>query len=55
MFRRPESFGKLIRGEDVLAKIAGTPVGSGGSGERSKPQKRVGVISVKIAASDAAK
>jgi peptidyl-prolyl cis-trans isomerase B (cyclophilin B) len=42
------AFGKLIKGEDVLAKIAGTPVGSGGSGERSKPQKRVGVISIKI-------
>jgi peptidyl-prolyl cis-trans isomerase B (cyclophilin B) len=53
--RQYTAFGKLIRGEDVLAKIAGTPVGSGGSGERSKPQKRVGVISVKIAASDAAK
>jgi hypothetical protein len=32
----------------VLAKIAGTPVGGSGSGEQSKPQKRVGVVSVKI-------
>ena len=46
--RQYTAFGKLIKGDDVLAKIAGTPVGSGGSGERSKPQKRVGVISVKI-------
>jgi peptidyl-prolyl cis-trans isomerase B (cyclophilin B) len=53
--RQYTAFGKLIQGDDVLAKIAGTPVGSGGSGERSKPQKRVGVISVKIVASDAAK
>jgi peptidyl-prolyl cis-trans isomerase B (cyclophilin B) len=53
--RQYTAFGKLIKGDDVLAKIAGTPVGSGGSGERSKPQKRVGVISIKIAASDAAK
>jgi hypothetical protein len=42
----------LINGDDVLAKIAGTPVGYGGSGERSKPQKRVGVVSVKIVASE---
>jgi peptidyl-prolyl cis-trans isomerase B (cyclophilin B) len=53
--RQYTAFGKLIKGDDVLAKIAGTPVGSGGSGERSKPQKRVGVISVKIVTSDAAK
>ena len=46
--RQYTAFGKLIQGEDVLAKIAGTPVGAGGSGERSKPQKRVGIISVKI-------
>jgi peptidyl-prolyl cis-trans isomerase B (cyclophilin B) len=46
--RQYTAFGKLIQGDDVLAKIAGTPVGSGNSGERSKPQKRVGVISVKI-------
>jgi len=46
------AFGKLIKGEDVLAKIAGTPVGSGGSGERSKPQKRVGVVSIKIVPDD---
>ena len=46
--RQYTAFGKLIKGEDVLAKIAGTPVGSGGSGERSKPQTRVGLVSVKI-------
>jgi peptidyl-prolyl cis-trans isomerase B (cyclophilin B) len=46
--RQYTAFGKLIKGEDVLAKIAGTPVGSGGSGEQSKPQKRVGVVSIKI-------
>lgn len=50
--RQYTAFGKLINGDDVLAKIAGTPVGSGGSGERSKPQKRVGVVSVKIVASE---
>ena len=46
--RQYTAFGKLVKGEDVLAKIAGTPVGSSGSGEQSKPQKRVGVISIKI-------
>ena len=46
--RQYTAFGKLIQGEDVLAKISATPVGSGGSGERSKPQKRVGVVSIKI-------
>ncbi|HLX96239.1 MAG TPA: peptidylprolyl isomerase [Verrucomicrobiae bacterium] len=46
--RQYTAFGKLIKGEDVLAKIAGTPVGSGGSGEQSKPQKRIGVVSIKI-------
>lgn len=46
--RQYTAFGKLIQGDDVLAKIANTPVGAGGSGERSKPQKRVGVVSVKI-------
>jgi len=46
--RQYTAFGKVIKGDDVLAKIAGTPVCSGGSGEQSKPQKRVGVVSVKI-------
>jgi peptidyl-prolyl cis-trans isomerase B (cyclophilin B) len=46
--RQYTAFGKLVKGDDVLAKIAGTPVGSGGSGEQSKPQKRVGVVSIKI-------
>jgi len=53
--RQYTAFGKLIQGDDVLAKIAGTPVSSGGGGERSKPQKRVGVVSIKIVSPDAAK
>jgi len=51
--RQYTAFGKLIQGDDVLEKISGMPVGSGGSGERSKPQKRVGVISIKIHPADA--
>ncbi len=53
--RQYTAFGKLIKGDDVLAKIANTPVGSGGSGEQSKPQKRVGVISINIVSADAGK
>ncbi|MGH7994546.1 MAG: peptidylprolyl isomerase [Limisphaerales bacterium] len=53
--RQYTAFGRLIAGDDVLAKIANTPVGASGSGERSKPQKRVGVVSVKIVPGDAAK
>jgi len=48
--RQYTAFGKLIKGEDVLAKISGTPVGPSGSGESSKPLKRVGVVSVTIQA-----
>ncbi len=51
--RQYTAFGKLVKGDEVLAKIAGTPVGSGGSGEQSKPQKRVGVISIKIVSAGA--
>ena len=46
--RQYTAFGKLVKGEDVLAKIAGTSVGMSGSGEPSKPLKRIGVISVTI-------
>ena len=40
------AFGKLIKGEDVLEKIATTPCGGGG--ESSRPVTRMGVESVKI-------
>lgn len=42
------AFGKLVKGDDVLEKIANTPVTTSRSGERSKPTQRVGVESVKI-------
>jgi peptidyl-prolyl cis-trans isomerase B (cyclophilin B) len=42
------TFGKLIKGEDVLLKLGETPVGPSGNGEISKPQQRVGVESIKI-------
>jgi peptidyl-prolyl cis-trans isomerase B (cyclophilin B) len=53
--RQYTAFGKLIKGDDVLTKISSTPVGPSGSGESSKPLKRVGVISVTIAAADSVK
>jgi len=53
--RQYTAFGRLVKGEDVLKKIAGTPVGPGGGGERSKPQKRVGINSVKIVPADSLK
>jgi peptidyl-prolyl cis-trans isomerase B (cyclophilin B) len=42
------AFGKLIRGEDVLDKIANTPVTRSGGGEPSKPTQRVSVVKVQI-------
>lgn len=42
------TFGKLIKGEDVLDKIASTPVGPSRNGENSKPLERVEIISIKI-------
>lgn len=42
------TFGKLIKGDDVLMKIGNTPVTRGPSGEPSKPTERVVLESVKI-------
>jgi peptidyl-prolyl cis-trans isomerase B (cyclophilin B) len=47
--RQYTAFGELIAGEDVLEKIGSTPTGRGGGGEQSKPLKRVGVESIRIA------
>jgi peptidyl-prolyl cis-trans isomerase B (cyclophilin B) len=49
------TFGKLIKGEDVLAKIGDTPVVASRSGEPSKPSKRVEVKSIKIVPADSVK
>jgi peptidyl-prolyl cis-trans isomerase B (cyclophilin B) len=46
--RKYTAFGKLTKGDDVLEKIANTPVTPSSSGENSKPTKRVGVESIKI-------
>ena len=49
------TFGKLIKGDDVLAKIGDIEVTMSDSGERSKPTKRVTVESVKIVPADSVK
>jgi peptidyl-prolyl cis-trans isomerase B (cyclophilin B) len=42
------TFGKLIKGDDVLTKIGDTPVSSNSAGEMSKPQNRVVIRAIKI-------
>ncbi len=42
------AFGKMIKGEDVLAKIAATPVTAAPNGEPSKPAKRIEIESIRI-------
>src|SRR5664279_815817 len=49
------TFGKLIKGDDVLGNIGDTEVAMSGSGEKSKPVKRVTVESVKIVPADSVK
>ena len=49
------TFGKIIKGDDVLGKISDTEVTMSDSGERSKPTKRVTVESIKIVAADSVK
>lgn len=48
------TFGKLIKGDDVLTKIGDTPV-SMANGENSKPVKRIALESVKLAPADSVK
>jgi peptidyl-prolyl cis-trans isomerase B (cyclophilin B) len=49
------TFGKVIKGDDVLTKLADVSVTSSGSGERSKPVNRVTLESVKIVPADSVK
>ena len=46
--RQYTTFGKLMKGDDVLGKIGDTPVTASGGGEPSKPTVRVNVDSIKI-------
>jgi peptidyl-prolyl cis-trans isomerase B (cyclophilin B) len=49
------TFGKLIKGDDVLGKIGDTPVTRSSSGENSKPANRVVIESIKIVPADSIK
>src|SRR6201993_4489581 len=49
------TFGKLIKGDDVLDKIGNTPVERNAQGEVSKPTKRVVIESVKIVPAESVK
>jgi peptidyl-prolyl cis-trans isomerase B (cyclophilin B) len=53
--RQYTTFGKLIKGVDVLEKIGDTPVTNNGMGEVSKPTKRIVIESVKIVPADSVK
>jgi len=46
------TFGKLIKGDDVLQKIGDTPVTRNSVGESSKPTKRTVIESIKIVPAD---
>src|SRR5258705_5894460 len=49
------TFGKLIKGDNVLEKIGDTPVTKNSRGEQSKPTKRVVIESVKIVPAESVK
>jgi peptidyl-prolyl cis-trans isomerase B (cyclophilin B) len=49
------AFGKIIKGDAVLDKLANVPVTRSGSGENSKPVNRVALESVKIVPADSVK
>jgi peptidyl-prolyl cis-trans isomerase B (cyclophilin B) len=49
------TFGKLIKGDDVLGKIGDTPVSQNSGGENSKPTKRVVIETIKIVSADSVK
>ena len=46
--RNYTAFGELVKGDDVLEKIANVPTKSGGGGEKSTPIDRVEVQSITI-------
>lgn len=49
------AFGRIIKGDAVLDKLASVPVTRGPSGENSKPVNRVALESVKIVPADSVK
>ena len=53
--RQYTAFGTVVRGDDVLEKIATTPTARGGGGEASKPLERIEVKSVTIVPKESVK
>jgi peptidyl-prolyl cis-trans isomerase B (cyclophilin B) len=49
------TFGKLIKGDNVLEKIGNTPVTRNSMGENSKPTKRVTIEKIEIVPADSVK
>jgi len=49
------TFGKVIKGQDVLEKIGDIPVTKNSMGEPSKPAKRIVIESIKIVPADSVK
>ena len=49
------TFGKVIKGEDVLGRLGDTETAMSASGEKSKPTKRVSIESIKIVPADSVK
>jgi peptidyl-prolyl cis-trans isomerase B (cyclophilin B) len=46
--RQYTAFGELVKGDDVLERIATMPTSSGGGGEKSQPIERVALESVRL-------
>lgn len=53
--RKYTTFGKVLKGEDTLAKLEAIEVTRSRSGENSKPTKRVHVESISIVPRDSVK
>jgi len=53
--RQYTTFGKLVKGDDVLEKIGDTPVTKNSMGEPSKPTKRVVIEKIEIVPADSVK
>ena len=49
------TFGKLIKGDDVLTKLGNTETVMGPGGEKSKPVKRAAIESIQIVPADSVK
>ena len=48
--RQYTAFGELVKGDDVLERIANVPTSHGGGGEKSTPIDRIEVESIRIVA-----